>query len=115
MQGSRLSFRAKREICCVGKDNRHSSSNRWRVLALASTHPVLSRLGWGTATMSCAQCTSDRGRIFNSKMAVHFSGLSGIDKPPVFAATEILICLECGFAEFVLPEAQIRELRENNS
>jgi hypothetical protein len=48
-------------------------------------------------------------------MAVHFSGFSGIDKPHVFAATEILICLECGFAEFVLPEPQIRELREKNS
>jgi hypothetical protein len=31
--------------------------------------------------MLCKQCSSETGRTFNGEVAIHFSGLEGLEKP----------------------------------
>jgi hypothetical protein len=43
-------------------------------------------------------------------MAIHFRGLKNIDKPVVWVFSELIVCLDCGTAEFAVPEAELRQL-----
>ena len=57
--------------------------------------------------MRCKSCTSENQRKFTSEIAVHFSGLKNLDKPTVFVFPMLLVCIDCGFTEFSIPEAEL--------
>ncbi len=57
--------------------------------------------------MSCKLCASDNQRRFSSEIAVHFSGLTNLDKLPVFVFPKLLVCMDCGFTEFAIPESEL--------
>jgi hypothetical protein len=48
-------------------------------------------------------------------MCIHFPGLKNIDKPVVWLFPEIVVCLNCGTAEFVVPEAELRLLAKGDA
>jgi hypothetical protein len=57
--------------------------------------------------MVCKSCRSGNQRKFNSEINVHLSGLKNLDKPPVFVFPRLSVCLDCGFAEFAIPETEL--------
>ena len=71
---------------------------------------VISRVG-----NSCRLCGSTTLREFTAEIGVHFPGLNNIDKPTVWVFPELIICLDCGKAEFVVPEVELRELARGDS
>ena len=77
---------------------------------------VLYVSGHGVATeMTCKACGSERQSKFNGEIAVHFPGLQGLDKPIVWLFPQFLICLNCGVAQFMVPEADLAVLAEDRS
>jgi hypothetical protein len=48
-------------------------------------------------------------------MAIHFPGLKNIDKPILWAFPKIVVCLNCGTAEFTLAEAELRQLANSEA
>jgi hypothetical protein len=44
----------------------------------------------------------------HSRDAIHCPGVKNISKPHVFVYQELLICLDGGMAEFVVPEPELR-------
>ena len=48
-------------------------------------------------------------------MNIHFPHRDGLEKPSVPVYQEVIICLDCGFAEFFLPEAPLRKLAKRDS
>jgi len=60
--------------------------------------------------IGCKLCHSDNRSAFSSEIAIHFPGLDGLNKPIVWVFPKISICLDCGFAEFMAPEEQLRML-----
>jgi hypothetical protein len=62
--------------------------------------------------MSCKSCQSENQRNFNGEVAIHFPGLKGLDKSIVWVFPTIVVCLNCGFAEFAIPETELRVLRD---
>jgi hypothetical protein len=64
--------------------------------------------------MSCRSCQSQNHRDLNGEVAIRFSGLKGLDKPIVLVFPKLLVCLDCGFTEFALPETELRQLAEND-
>ena len=48
-------------------------------------------------------------------MAIHFPGLKNIDKPVVWVLSELFVCLDCGATEFVVPEAELRQLAKGDA
>lgn len=64
--------------------------------------------------MSCKECQSDKQRTFTSELAIHFSGLEGLDKPIVWVFPKLVVCLHCGFAEFAVPERERQVLLQGS-
>ena len=58
----------------------------------------------------CPSCQSKTISIFTSEMAIHFEGLANIDEPIVFMFPEVSVCLNCGLAQFTVPERELRVL-----
>ena len=65
--------------------------------------------------MSCKICLSDNQRDLGGEVAIHFRGLKGLDKFPVFVFPDLLVCWNCGFTEFVIPETELRKLVESEA
>jgi hypothetical protein len=43
-------------------------------------------------------------------MGIHFPGLENIDKPTVWVSPELVVCLDCGAAEFIVRKVELRQL-----
>jgi hypothetical protein len=62
----------------------------------------------------CKSCGSVNQRKFSAEMGIHFLGLKNIDKPVVWVFPEVVVCLDCGTAEFAVPEAELRLLAKGD-
>jgi hypothetical protein len=67
------------------------------------------------ARVSCKSCQSTNTRTFSGEIDMHFPGLKGLNKPIVWVFPKIAVCLDCGFAEFLIPETELRLLAEGDS
>jgi hypothetical protein len=66
--------------------------------------------------MSCKQCSSaNLKEDFTGEIAIHFPGLTGLGKPIVWVFPQLVICLDCGLAQFAIPDAELRILREESA
>jgi hypothetical protein len=63
--------------------------------------------------MSCKSCQSEQQSNLAADVAIHFPGLKGLDKPIVWVYPELLVCMNCGFTEFAVPETELRRLGES--
>jgi len=48
-------------------------------------------------------------------MALHAPGLKNIDEPVVWVFPELIVCLDCGAAEFAVPEAELQLLAKGDA
>ena len=60
--------------------------------------------------MVCKKCASNNQRTFGSEVAIHVSGLKGLNKPIVWVFPQIVVCCQCGFTEFTVPEEELAVL-----
>ena len=65
--------------------------------------------------MSCKSCGSVNQKKFKAEIGIHFLGLENIDKPTVLVFPEVIVCLDCGTAEFAVPEAELHQLRKGEA
>jgi len=65
--------------------------------------------------MPCKSCGSVSQSKFIAEMAIHFPGLKNIDKPVVWVFPELVVCLDCGTAEFAVPEAELGQLANRDN
>jgi hypothetical protein len=62
--------------------------------------------------MSCKNCHAENQLDFAAEVGIHFPDLNGLENPLVFVFPNLLICFNCGFAEFVVPKTELRRLGE---
>jgi hypothetical protein len=62
------------------------------------------------APMGCRSCESENRKKFVGEIGIRSPGLKNIDQPIVFIFPELSVCLDCGTAEFVVPEAELSQL-----
>jgi hypothetical protein len=65
--------------------------------------------------MSCKRCASDYLKNLAGELAIHFPGLEGLKKPIVLVHPKLSACLNCGFVEFVLADAEKEQLKSGIS
>ena len=65
--------------------------------------------------MACKSCGSENFGSFTGEIAIHFRGLKNIDRPHVWVFPELRVCLDCGIAEFALPEKELRLLGQGRA
>jgi hypothetical protein len=56
-------------------------------------------------------CESENRKTFMAEMIIRFPGIEGLNKPIVWLYPSISVCLECGRAQFVVPEKESEVLR----
>jgi hypothetical protein len=52
---------------------------------------------------------------FNEEAALHFPGLKNLDKPVAWVFPKLVVCMDCGIAEFAVPEAELRLLAKGDA
>ena len=62
--------------------------------------------------MSCRFCTSENQSNFPTEIAIH---LPGLDAPHLLLFPKIVVCLDCGFTEFSIPETELPQLAKADS
>ena len=60
--------------------------------------------------MPCKSCGSENLGKFTGEIAIHFHGLKNISEPHVWVFPELVVCLNCGFAEFAVPKSELHLL-----
>jgi hypothetical protein len=66
--------------------------------------------------MPCKSCHSLDQGSYPAEINIHPPrSLKNLDKPTVWAFPSLVICSECGFAEFVLSEAELDQLKHNKA
>jgi hypothetical protein len=65
--------------------------------------------------MPCNSCNSLNQGKFSAEMCIHFPVLKNFDKPVVWVFPELVVCLDCGTAEFAVPEAEVRQLANGDA
>jgi hypothetical protein len=63
----------------------------------------------------CRSCGLKNQAEFSSEINVHFPHLQDLDKPAILVFPKIVVCLDCGFTEFTIPEAELRRLRQSGT
>jgi hypothetical protein len=58
-------------------------------------------------SMSCKSCGSVNQSKFTAEIGIHFPGQKNIDKPVAWMFPELVVCLDCGKAEFAVPEEEL--------
>ena len=61
--------------------------------------------------MSCKSCQSNNQHQFSAEINIHPSAFEG----GIFVFPKLVVCLNCGFTEFLLPETELRLLAERDS
>lgn len=57
--------------------------------------------------MGCKSCGSVNQQKFKAEIAIHFLGIENINQPAVWIFPELVACVDCGIAEFAVPEAEL--------
>ena len=65
--------------------------------------------------MNCKSCGSVNQQMFIGEMGIRSPGLKDIDKPTVWVFPQLIVCLECGTAEFVVPETELRLIAKRDA
>jgi len=64
--------------------------------------------------MACFSCRSKNVKAFTSEINIHFPGKANLANS-LLAYPKLLVCLDCGLADFLLSEGELRNLRETDS
>jgi hypothetical protein len=62
--------------------------------------------------MACRSCGLANQTEFTAEIDIHFPGLRNLDKRPVLVFPKLLVCLDCGFTQLTIPEAELRHLAQ---
>ena len=65
--------------------------------------------------MPCKSCGSVNQSKFSGEIGIHFFGLKNIDRSVVWVFPELVVCMDCGIAEFAVPEAQLHQLAKGDA
>lgn len=55
-------------------------------------------------------CGSENLHKFGGEIAIRSPGLKNLDRPHVYVPAELAVCLDCGAAQFAVPEGELRLL-----
>ena len=65
--------------------------------------------------MPCKACKSDNLQTLDAEITVSRPDLKGLKVAPVYVCRSILVCLDCGFAELIIPVDELRLLNRDKS
>ena len=64
--------------------------------------------------MECKSCGSEKQQYFSGELSVAFPAVEKLKQAPVYVVQKILVCLDCGYAELIVPAAELEQLRKGS-
>jgi hypothetical protein len=65
--------------------------------------------------ITCKSCTSMCTSEFVAEICMHFKGgVESLGKPIIWVFPSVVVCLECGYAEFSVPETELNQCQLNS-
>jgi hypothetical protein len=61
--------------------------------------------------MQCKACKSGNLQKLDGELTASSPYLDAIKVPPLYVSQDILVCLDCGFAELLIPTNQLKLLK----
>ena len=62
----------------------------------------------------CPSCTSSRQKELTGEICLHFpGGLGSLHKPLIWVFRKVVVCLDCGVAQFAVPVAELKLIQDN--
>ena len=61
--------------------------------------------------MQCKACKSETLQKLNGELTASLPDLERANVPPVYVCQDVLVCLDCGFAELYIPPRQLNLLK----
>ena len=65
--------------------------------------------------MPCRACRSDRVRQLRGELTASCSSLEELKVPPIYVSEDVIVCLDCGFAELVIPLGALHVLQKGDA
>jgi hypothetical protein len=65
--------------------------------------------------VGCKSCGAPNQNTVSAEMVIHIPGLENLDRPAVWLFPRILVCMDCGFSEFIVPEDKMHFLEVEKS
>jgi hypothetical protein len=62
--------------------------------------------------MSCKNCTANSQQDVQGELTIAFPHGENLNLPPIYIPQSALVCAACGYAEFVVPTAELEKLRK---
>jgi hypothetical protein len=61
--------------------------------------------------VACRKCGGASQKVFNSELTLSNTDIKSVALAPVYVCNQLLVCLECGFAELTISETDLNNLR----
>jgi hypothetical protein len=65
--------------------------------------------------MSCKVCGSVSLQRLTGELSASFPDLKRASLAPIYVCQEVMVCLDCGFAELVIPPPELERLKEGTA
>jgi len=63
--------------------------------------------------MACKFCQSAHQGGFPAEINIHFPDKENLTRPTLWVFPRLLICVDCGFAEFLIGPAELQKLKNS--
>ena len=65
--------------------------------------------------MACKACASANLQKLTGELSASSPDVRGANLPPMYVCQEVVVCLDCGFAELVIPAPELEQLKKGNA
>lgn len=63
--------------------------------------------------MNCRACKSENVRRFAGELTASSLKIENVKSEPIYVCQDVLICVDCGFTELVIPPQELKKLKRN--
>jgi hypothetical protein len=61
--------------------------------------------------MACKACNSENLQRLDGELTASLPSLKNLKVPPIYVCQSVLVCLDCGFTELVIPKTELLSLK----
>lgn len=62
--------------------------------------------------MACKICNSENLQRLDGELTASLPSLKTLKVPPIYVCQSVVVCLECGFSELVIPTTELQSLKK---
>jgi len=65
--------------------------------------------------MACKVCASPNIQKLKGELSASFPDARRANLPPIYVCKEVVVCLDCGFTELVIPASELDRFKKGNA